>query len=142
MLWPCDRFTDDSTRVILKESQTGDYINASHINMEIPKSGIINRYIATQGPLASTCEDFWQMVWEQKSPLIVMVTPLVERGSVKCHKYWPDLNEKQTYGHLCVSCTNQTTTSAMIEREFLVTDKVSKLIKLKSCFPLISHLIN
>lgn len=61
--------------------------------MEIPNTGIINRYIATQGPLSDTTQDFWTMVWEQKSTLIVMVTPLIENDYIKCHKYWPDLNE-------------------------------------------------
>lgn len=41
-------FLDDITRVILKNEER-DYINANYINMEIPGSGIINRYIATQG---------------------------------------------------------------------------------------------
>lgn len=41
--------TDDATRVILANGSDGDYINANYINMEIPGSGIINRYIATQG---------------------------------------------------------------------------------------------
>lgn len=41
--------TDDVTRVILMGGTSGDYINANYVNMEIPGSGIINRYIATQG---------------------------------------------------------------------------------------------
>lgn len=40
--------SDDITRFILKD-QENDYINANYINMEIPGSGIINRYLATQG---------------------------------------------------------------------------------------------
>lgn len=40
---------DDVTRVILMGGTSGDYINANYVNMEIPSSGIINRYIATQG---------------------------------------------------------------------------------------------
>lgn len=44
----CLIFIDDITRFILKD-QENDYINANHVNMEIPGSGIINRYIATQG---------------------------------------------------------------------------------------------
>ncbi|CAK1580006.1 unnamed protein product [Parnassius mnemosyne] len=79
----------DSTRVILKNGPTGDYINASYINMEIPNSDLVLTYIATQGPLASTVGDFWQMVWESESSLIVMLTVLVERGRAKCHQYWP-----------------------------------------------------
>jgi tyrosine-protein phosphatase non-receptor type 4 len=34
---------------------SGDYINANYVNMEIPSSGIINRYIATQGMSTYCC---------------------------------------------------------------------------------------
>ena len=67
----------DSTRVVLTSCPTGDYINANHVVMEVPGSGIVNRYIATQGPLSSTCVDFWYMVWEQESPLVIMLTTVV-----------------------------------------------------------------
>lgn len=52
----------DATRVVLNRAPSGDYINANHINMEIPASGIINSYIACQGPLSNTSGDFWYMV--------------------------------------------------------------------------------
>jgi len=57
--------------VVLRNLASGDYINANHINMEIPGSGIINRYIAAQGPLPNTCGDFWEMVWQQGITLVV-----------------------------------------------------------------------
>ncbi|KAB7507413.1 Tyrosine-protein phosphatase 1 [Armadillidium nasatum] len=82
----------DGTRVVLKTT-LGDYINASYVNMEIPGSGIINRYIACQGPLSTTTSDFWHMVWEQQSTLVVMLTTVVEQGRVKCHRYWPKIFE-------------------------------------------------
>uniref|UniRef100_A0A8C2E6Z5 Uncharacterized protein n=1 Tax=Cyprinus carpio TaxID=7962 RepID=A0A8C2E6Z5_CYPCA len=85
----------DATRVILKG--TDDYINANYINMEIPASSLINRYIACQGPLPNTCPDFWQMTWEQGSSLVVMLTTQVERGRVKCHQYWPNPSGSATY---------------------------------------------
>ncbi|ETE70894.1 Tyrosine-protein phosphatase non-receptor type 4, partial [Ophiophagus hannah] len=70
----------DATRVILNSND--DYINANYINMEIPSSSIINKYIACQGPLPNTCPDFWQMTWEQSSSMVVMLTTQVERGRV------------------------------------------------------------
>ena len=42
------------------------------------------------GPLPETVKDFWQMVWDQKAPIIVMVTKLVEADIQKCEQYWPD----------------------------------------------------
>ena len=39
-------------------------------------------YILTQGPIAATLDDFWLLVWEQKSPVIVMLTKEVEGNRV------------------------------------------------------------
>ncbi|PIK35657.1 putative tyrosine-protein phosphatase non-receptor type 4 [Apostichopus japonicus] len=72
----------DATRVILTDSDTGDYINANVVNMDIPKAAMVNKYIAAQGPLPNTMVDFWDMIWEQRSTLIVMLTTNVERGRV------------------------------------------------------------
>lgn len=47
-------------------------------------------YISAQGPLPGTVDCFWQMVWESRSDVIAMMTQEVERGRVKCHKYWPE----------------------------------------------------
>jgi protein tyrosine phosphatase len=47
-------------------------------------------YIATQGPLPHTAPDFWQMVWEQGSVVMVMLTRLTENGTAMCHRYWPE----------------------------------------------------
>ncbi|XP_028295357.1 tyrosine-protein phosphatase non-receptor type 14-like [Gouania willdenowi] len=74
-----------------KENNTG-YINASHIKVMI--RGEEWHYIATQGPLANTCADFWQMVWEQGVNVIAMVTAEEEGGKSKSHRYWPKLGSK------------------------------------------------
>lgn len=108
----------DTTRVHLTSAASGDYINASFVQMEIPGSGIINRYIACQGPLAGTCSDFWQMVWEQQSTLIVMLTTVVEQGRVKCHRYWPRLYETVDFGTLQVTCQKEEETPGFAFREF------------------------
>ncbi|KAL5007539.1 hypothetical protein ScPMuIL_016345 [Solemya velum] len=111
----------DQTRVFLEKSTNGDYINASYVNMEIPGSNVINHYIATQGPLPNTCIDFWQMVWEQRSSLILMLTSIVERGRVKCHQYWPDLYETTDLGVLKIICVNEEETVSFAFREFNIT---------------------
>ena len=103
-------------------SASGDYINANYVNMEIPGSGIINRYIATQGPLSSTVADFWQMVLEAGSTLVVMLTTLVERGRAKCHQYWPALNETLTLRNLTLTSTAENIEDTFIFREFILRD--------------------
>ncbi|KAM4533862.1 receptor-type tyrosine-protein phosphatase N2 [Odontesthes bonariensis] len=80
----------DHSRITLKaENNHGnsDYVNASPIMDHDPRNPT---YIASQGPLASTVADFWQMVWESGCVVIVMLTPLSENGVKQCHHYWPD----------------------------------------------------
>ncbi|XP_031437137.1 LOW QUALITY PROTEIN: tyrosine-protein phosphatase non-receptor type 14 [Clupea harengus] len=74
-----------------KENNTG-YINASHIKVTI--RGEEWHYIATQGPLPHTCQDFWQMIWEQGVNVIAMVTAEEEGGKGRSHRYWPKLGSK------------------------------------------------
>ncbi|KAL0839046.1 hypothetical protein ABMA28_017033 [Loxostege sticticalis] len=114
----------DSTRVILKNGPTGDYINASYINMEIPNSDLVLTYIATQGPLASTVGDFWQMVWESESSLVVMLTVLAERGRAKCHQYWPKLGAAplKATSSLTVTTTSEENWGHYTRREMCLKD--------------------
>nr|XP_033502544.1 tyrosine-protein phosphatase non-receptor type 13 isoform X2 [Epinephelus lanceolatus] len=76
----------DTTRVML--GKDGGYIKANFIKMPVKDENYM--YIACQGPLPTTLGDFWQMVWEQKSNVIAMMTQEVEAGKVKCQRYWPD----------------------------------------------------
>ena len=95
--------------------------------MEIQGSGIVNRYIAAQGPLPNTSCDFWQMVWDQHSSLVVMLTTKVERGRVKCHQYWPDMYETILFGSLQLTCLKEEKTASFAFREFsLVNPEVSE----------------
>ncbi|KAM9842669.1 tyrosine-protein phosphatase non-receptor type 21 [Aulostomus maculatus] len=105
-----NRFQDvlpyDDTRVELvptKENNTG-YINASHIKITV--GGQDWSYIATQGPLTNTCQDFWQMVWEQGVSIIAMVTAEEESGREKSFRYWPRLGSRHntvTYGRFKIT---------------------------------------
>ncbi|KAG8547792.1 hypothetical protein GDO81_027476 [Engystomops pustulosus] len=110
----------DATRVILNGSD--DYINANYINMEIPSSSIINRYIACQGPLPNTCSDFWQMTWEQGSAMVVMLTTQVERGRVKCHQYWPETTGSSEFGNFKITCHSEEGNPAYVFREMTLTN--------------------
>ncbi|XP_063352944.1 tyrosine-protein phosphatase non-receptor type 21 isoform X2 [Pelmatolapia mariae] len=105
-----NRFQDvlpyDDTRVELvptKENNTG-YINASHIRMTV--GGQEWNYIASQGPMSHTCQDFWQMVWEQGVSIIAMVTAEEESGREKSFRYWPRLGSRHntvTYGRFKIT---------------------------------------
>ncbi|XP_053490596.1 receptor-type tyrosine-protein phosphatase C isoform X43 [Ictalurus furcatus] len=91
---PKNRYVDilpyDYNRVTLSHGGT-DYINASFI--EGYKES--NKYIAAQGPKEETVGDFWAMIWEQKTSIIVMVTRCEEGNKNKCAQYWPSM-ERET----------------------------------------------
>uniref|UniRef100_A0A1I8I8K9 Protein-tyrosine-phosphatase n=1 Tax=Macrostomum lignano TaxID=282301 RepID=A0A1I8I8K9_9PLAT len=69
----------ESNRVCLQPIrgvEGSDYINASWIDGYRQRSC----YIATQGPLPDTAEDFWRMLWEHNSTIVVNLTKLREQG--------------------------------------------------------------
>ncbi|XP_031795054.1 receptor-type tyrosine-protein phosphatase R isoform X2 [Sarcophilus harrisii] len=78
------------SRVYLKPKHPTDslstYINANYIR---GYSGEEKAFIATQGPMINTVNDFWHMVWQEDSPIIVMITKLKEKNE-KCVLYWPE----------------------------------------------------
>ncbi|XP_060096959.1 tyrosine-protein phosphatase non-receptor type 20 [Heteronotia binoei] len=76
----------DETRVPIGELK--GYINASYIHAQVGKEELF--YISTQAPLPCTMNDFWQMVWENHANVIAMITREMERGTSKCHRYWPE----------------------------------------------------
>ncbi|CAG8491136.1 357_t:CDS:1 [Funneliformis mosseae] len=78
-------FNYNRIKLLQQRPNKTDYINASYI--EAPNN--VRRYIATQGPLKETIEDFWLMIWEQETHIIVMLTNQIERGEIKCETYWP-----------------------------------------------------
>uniref|UniRef100_A0A8D0BF36 protein-tyrosine-phosphatase n=1 Tax=Salvator merianae TaxID=96440 RepID=A0A8D0BF36_SALMN len=81
------------SRVCLKtDDEDGSYINANYIR---GYAGQEKAYIATQGPMLNTINDFWTMVWQEEAPLILMLTKLKEEKE-KCVCYWPET--KATYG--------------------------------------------
>lgn len=85
----------DKTRVIL-EGQENDYINASWVSGYGGSTPIERAYIATQAPLPTTCADFWLMIWQQNTRLIVMLTKLQESNKIKAHCYWPETSDEPT----------------------------------------------
>ncbi|XP_071033354.1 tyrosine-protein phosphatase Lar isoform X4 [Parasteatoda tepidariorum] len=110
----------ESTRVCLQPIRGvdgSDYINANYIDGYRDK----NAYIATQGPLAETTEDFWRMLWEHNCNIIVMLTKLKELGREKCHQYWPN-ERSQRYLYYVVDPITEYNMPQYILREFKVTD--------------------
>lgn len=105
------------------------YINANRITSEESFSKV---YLATQGPLPNTISDFWLMVWQEESQIIIMITHEEEKGRPKCARYWPDpvgngdLTQCfQVYGTIKVQLVGITkvNNNDYVLREFLVSDK-------------------
>ncbi|XP_051916048.1 tyrosine-protein phosphatase non-receptor type 5-like [Hippocampus zosterae] len=78
------------SRVILKSQEEDDFLT-TYINGNYLKGygGEERAYIATQGPTVNTVGDFWRMVWQERTPIIVMITNLEEKNE-KCAEYWPE----------------------------------------------------
>nr|DBA28710.1 TPA: hypothetical protein GDO54_009017 [Pyxicephalus adspersus] len=101
-----NRYSDvlclDQSRVklgLIGTDETTDYINASFMDGYKRR----NAYVATQGPLPKTFDDFWRMVWEQKVLIIVMTTRVIERGRIKCGQYWPlEPGRSEDSGHFVI----------------------------------------
>ncbi|XP_055954667.1 receptor-type tyrosine-protein phosphatase beta isoform X2 [Patella vulgata] len=99
----------DHSRVCLPiedDDVNSDYINANYIT-GYTKS---KEYIATQGPLPDTINDFWRMIWHEKVSIIVMLTSLKEGHTVKCEQYWPgEVGEVMEYGQYTVEKISEVT---------------------------------
>nr|XP_057928303.1 receptor-type tyrosine-protein phosphatase C isoform X2 [Doryrhamphus excisus]XP_057928304.1 receptor-type tyrosine-protein phosphatase C isoform X2 [Doryrhamphus excisus] len=81
-----------------------DYINASFVDGYNESK----KYIAAQGPKEETVCDFWRMIWEQQSSIIVMVTRCEEGNKVKCVQYWPSPDrETEIYEEFVVKLTSE-----------------------------------
>nr|KAF6497304.1 protein tyrosine phosphatase receptor type B [Rousettus aegyptiacus] len=109
----------DAARVKLSnvdDDPCSDYINASYI----PGNNFRREYIATQGPLPGTKDDFWKMAWEQNVHNIVMVTQCVEKGRVKCDHYWPADQDSLYYGDLILQMLSESVLPEWTIREFRI----------------------
>ncbi|XP_006197887.1 receptor-type tyrosine-protein phosphatase beta isoform X1 [Vicugna pacos] len=109
----------DASRVKLSnvdDDPCSDYINASYI----PGNNFRREYIATQGPLPGTKDDFWEMAWEQNVHNIVMVTQCVEKGRVKCDHYWPADQDSLYYGDLILQMLSESVLPEWTIREFRI----------------------
>ncbi|XP_029563960.1 receptor-type tyrosine-protein phosphatase C isoform X3 [Salmo trutta] len=127
---PKNRYVDilpyDYNRVQLTtgNGETGcDYINASFID-GFKES---KKYIAAQGPKEETVGDFWRMVWEQQSSIIVMVTRCEESNRNKCAQYWPSPErEVEIFEEFVVKLNREEHCPDYIIRHLSLTNKREK----------------
>ncbi|KAI9290859.1 hypothetical protein K502DRAFT_326545 [Neoconidiobolus thromboides FSU 785] len=117
-IWP---YENSRIKLVDYSAPESDYINASLITESITN----NNYIATQGPLPATFEDFWQLIWQNNTRVIAMLTKEYEGGRIRCHRYWPDVpGQSVSFGKFVVKnlqeeeCTN---TGLIQLRKFLLS---------------------
>ncbi|XP_071623029.1 tyrosine-protein phosphatase non-receptor type 11-like [Heliangelus exortis] len=130
----------DTTRVTLRDTDQSvpgsDYINANYIK-SIPEDGRnwehCKTYIATQGCLQTTVNDFWAMVHQENSHIVVMTTKEVERGRNKCFRYWPDKGCTKDYGDISVTNVSEREAQGYCLRELEILragrDECPRLVK-------------
>ncbi|GAB6023095.1 protein tyrosine phosphatase, non-receptor type 11 [Chamberlinius hualienensis] len=121
----------DHTRVILHGIDSSipgaEYMNANMIRPDDDDGdGPHKCYIATQGCLPATINDFWWMVWQENSRVIVMTTKEVERHKVKCARYWPDEGQTKECGKVTVKNITESSSADYTLREFAVTKEGEK----------------
>ncbi|XP_033938898.1 receptor-type tyrosine-protein phosphatase alpha isoform X2 [Pseudochaenichthys georgianus] len=107
-------------RVIIpvkRGEENTDYVNASFVDGYRQKDS----YIASQGPLQHTTEDFWRMIWEWRSCSIVMLTELEERGQEKCAQYWPS-DGAVVYGDISIEIKREEESESYTVRDLVITN--------------------
>ncbi|XP_011474970.1 tyrosine-protein phosphatase non-receptor type 11 isoform X1 [Oryzias latipes] len=119
----------DTTRVVIRDADPevagSDYINANYIRQSMLEDGrhVVEGkvFIATQGCLQNTVVDFWKMVHQENTQVIVMTTKETERGRNKCARYWPDLHCTKEFGRLLVRNVDERPAQDYILRKLEVT---------------------
>ncbi|KAI3371524.1 hypothetical protein L3Q82_024105, partial [Scortum barcoo] len=105
----------DSSRVklsIIHGSPYDDYINANYM----PGCNSRKEFIAAQGPLPTTVNEFWRMIWEKNVQTLVMLTRCNEQGRVKCEQYWN--SSTKHFDNITVTMTSEIPLDDWTIREF------------------------
>ena len=102
-------------------------------------------YIATQGPLAHTLEDFWLMVLSRRAPAVVMITKLRENGRIKCAGYLPETRQKATFGKIEVTVkrilprNGYTLRQVTVKVSAWIMDGICVCLSLVAIYPVCRH---
>ncbi|KAM9149381.1 receptor-type tyrosine-protein phosphatase eta [Pangshura tecta] len=104
-------------KLSIQNHPTDDYINANYM----PGYNSKKEFIAAQGPLPNTVQDFWRMIWEKNIYAIVMLTKCVEQGRTKCEEYWPDKGSNY-YDDFTVTLVSEYVLPEWTIRDFTVED--------------------
>nr|XP_054750658.1 tyrosine-protein phosphatase non-receptor type 18-like [Lytechinus pictus] len=120
----------DHSRFLLSQIENiegSDYINANYLK------GVSNdhSYLAAQGPLPHTVNDFWRMLWESNSQIIVMACNEFEQGRHKCERYWVDDGEEHSFGDIVVTQITQRRVTKDFMIRTLKATRVSRHIHAK-----------
>lgn len=84
--------------------QGSDYINGNYVKGPDGNTS----YLALQGPLPKTVDDFWRLIASHKCQIVIMVCKEVEMGKLKCKRYWPESkDEKLKFGGLDISLISE-----------------------------------
>lgn len=116
----CNGKKTDSMRHKRNESIT---LRGFTMSTKKDEKEMFKTYIATQGCLPTTTSDFWNMIWQENTRVIVMTTKELERGKSKCVKYWPDQGQSKEWGSAKVTCLSESSTNDYTLREFLFSWK-------------------
>ncbi|KIS66894.1 uncharacterized protein UMAG_05679 [Mycosarcoma maydis] len=100
----------------------GPYLNAALIPSFHPTS---LSFIVSQAPLPETYTAFYTHLVQQRVRVLVNLTPLVEKGRLKSHQYWPDVADQATRSE---SCSN--TKHIRLNNGWKVTTQSDKQIQL------------
>uniref|UniRef100_A0A673IQG7 Receptor-type tyrosine-protein phosphatase C n=1 Tax=Sinocyclocheilus rhinocerous TaxID=307959 RepID=A0A673IQG7_9TELE len=112
----------DYNRVTLSTGGEDSYINASFIEVQVIYALYI--MLVYLRPKDETIGDFWRMVWEQKSSIIVMVTRCEEGNKIKCAQYWPSLDrETEIFEDFVVKIRSEEHCPDYIIRHLILTNR-------------------
>ncbi|VDO00570.1 unnamed protein product [Rodentolepis nana] len=115
-----------------EHSVVGNYINASYIgacNMN-EEGEVLNqesvadpKFIITQDPLENTIGDFWKMIYEQRSPMIINLTGAVTENEFEV--FWPpEVGQKAVYstcgGRMWVQLVHEAQKPVWLERSIKI----------------------